>query len=652
MSYQFSTTTSLSDETYLESFIESISSTLPGELRRNLEHLRCLDDASVGLMERWRDMQDDCARGVEVALLGAFRRGGGDDGGGGDAAVGGEEEDDDDDDDARRGGGETTDGGIIGESPPPSSPSPPPPKRKRGRPPKRRLAEEDGTSSLDQNGPEKKIARIDVGEGDGDGDGDGDGGDPTTRKGEDADVTSEADGAASRGGGDGDATDVAVGESSSSPPSPPGPTTGDGDPPAVLPRRRGRPPKWKYQRRRTTDGGGGASPNEDGDRDGAPTSSYTSPREVGPPLSPSPSPSDRPPTRGMIECALRAGYPDLPSVRREIDGAHLELRRYADEKAKTARQLRSLIDMALGRLDRDLERFERELGIDPPVVSNVAVGGGGGGGGAGPNDSRGGGGGATVVGVGGIVAGGGGVGSTDVGHRASAHAVGGRAAGGAHGGSQNPASLSSSAAPTPMTMVSSASNAGVSGLRRSSSSVVSASASASAAALLPPPNNASTTSSALRQQQQQQQQPHHHPTFTNRGVVPPPPKAVRTDNLAAIQVSPDPTSDWILAKVLSHDKPTRMYTLKDEDLQSNQIYRIPESRVVPLRGTERNRWARGDAVYAVYPDTTSFYRAVVSTPPFNGFVMVQFANDEDADGVTHEKAVLMAHVMRVPPGAK
>ncbi len=134
--------------------------------------------------------------------------------------------------------------------------------------------------------------------------------------------------------------------------------------------------------------------------------------------------------------------------------------------------------------------------------------------------------------------------------------------------------------------------------------------------------------------------------------MPPPPKAVRTDNLAAIQASPDPTSDWILAKVLSQDKPTRIYTLKDEDLQSNQIYRIPESRVVPLRGTERNRWARGDAVYAVYPDTTSFYRAVVSTPPFNGFVMVQFANDEDADGVTHEKAVLMAHVMRVPPGAK
>lgn len=120
-----------------------------------------------------------------------------------------------------------------------------------------------------------------------------------------------------------------------------------------------------------------------------------------------------------------------------------------------------------------------------------------------------------------------------------------------------------------------------------------------------------------------------------------------------MQVVPNnPTSDWILAKVLSYDKSTKTYTLEDEDVQSDQIYRISERQVVPLKGTERNRWVRGDRVYAVYPDTTSFYPAAVSTPPFNGFVMVQFANDEDANGVTHEKAVLMAHVMRVPPGAK
>ena len=42
----------------------------------------------------------------------------------------------------------------------------------------------------------------------------------------------------------------------------------------------------------------------------------------------------------------------------------------------------------------------------------------------------------------------------------------------------------------------------------------------------------------------------------------------------------------------------------------------------------------------------------MSTPPFNGFVMVQFKDDWDVNGVTHEKAVLLAHVMKVPPGGK
>ena len=83
-----------------------------------------------------------------------------------------------------------------------------------------------------------------------------------------------------------------------------------------------------------------------------------------------------------------------------------------------------------------------------------------------------------------------------------------------------------------------------------------------------------------------------------RGIVPPPPKAVQSNNLAAIQVTPN-SPDWILAKILSHDKSAKMYTLKDEDVQSNQIYKISERQVVVLKGTERNKWVRGDVVYAV-----------------------------------------------------
>lgn len=167
---------------------------------------------------------------------------------------------------------------------------------------------------------------------------------------------------------------------------------------------------------------------------------------------------------------------------------------------------------------------------------------------------------------------------------------------------------------------------------------------------------ASTSNNSLRHsaiQPPHAPAPMHHqgPYPSMRGTVPPPPIAVQSANLAAIKVD-NSSPDWILAKILSYDKSKRLYTLSDEDLQSNQVYTIPERQVVPLKGTEKNKWARGDVVYAVYPDTTSFYHATVSTPPYNGFVMVHFKDDWDVNGVTHEKAVLMQHVMKVPPGCK
>lgn len=43
----------------------------------------------------------------------------------------------------------------------------------------------------------------------------------------------------------------------------------------------------------------------------------------------------------------------------------------------------------------------------------------------------------------------------------------------------------------------------------------------------------------------------------------------KPDDLAAIQVTPG-SPDWILAKVMSHDAATGMYTLSDEDTESNK----------------------------------------------------------------------------------
>lgn len=131
------------------------------------------------------------------------------------------------------------------------------------------------------------------------------------------------------------------------------------------------------------------------------------------------------------------------------------------------------------------------------------------------------------------------------------------------------------------------------------------------------------------------------------------PGTAKPNDLAAIQVQPN-VPDWILAKVISYDPETGMYRLSDEDVESNKIFHLPESQVVVLNGIDK--LSRGDIVYAVYPDTTSFYQATVVAPPKRvsgggSFVMANFVDDADENGITHDKAVLLKHVMRVPYGA-
>jgi hypothetical protein len=126
----------------------------------------------------------------------------------------------------------------------------------------------------------------------------------------------------------------------------------------------------------------------------------------------------------------------------------------------------------------------------------------------------------------------------------------------------------------------------------------------------------------------------------------------KPNDLAACQISPG--SEWILAKVLHHDPTTGVYKLADEDVESNKIFHLPESQVV-LCGVEK--LSRGDSIYAVYPDTTSFYQANVALAPrkqgttAGAFVMVNFVDDSDEFGVTHDKAVSIQHVINPPYGA-
>jgi hypothetical protein len=149
--------------------------------------------------------------------------------------------------------------------------------------------------------------------------------------------------------------------------------------------------------------------------------------------------------------------------------------------------------------------------------------------------------------------------------------------------------------------------------------------------------------------------------------------------LAACQATPG--SEWILAKVIQYETSAGMYKLSDEDVESNKstyffavwcnrelitagaitnssgvsfslvVFHLPESQVIVLG--EVDKLARGDVVYAVYPDTTSFYQATVVQLPrkASGFVMLNFVDDSDEFGVTHDKAVPMKYVMMPPYGA-
>lgn len=123
----------------------------------------------------------------------------------------------------------------------------------------------------------------------------------------------------------------------------------------------------------------------------------------------------------------------------------------------------------------------------------------------------------------------------------------------------------------------------------------------------------------------------------------------KPNDLAAIQAPG--TSDWILAKVISYDPATRMYNLSDEDIESSKVFNLPESEVIVLGSLKNLR--TGEVVYAVYPDTTSFYKGTVSQAPRKAagggsIVMISFMDDHDEHGITHDKAVQMKHVMLSP----
>mmetsp|Transcript_16089 Transcript_16089/g.32820 ORF Transcript_16089/g.32820 Transcript_16089/m.32820 type:complete len:280 (+) Transcript_16089:316-1155(+) len=117
----------------------------------------------------------------------------------------------------------------------------------------------------------------------------------------------------------------------------------------------------------------------------------------------------------------------------------------------------------------------------------------------------------------------------------------------------------------------------------------------------------------------------------------------------AISLTED-NEEWILGKVVSHSPETGTYKIADEDPDTAtqpKVYTLPDSQVIRLGSLPPLK--KGELVYAVYPDTTAFYRAnVVSQRRVVGgsVVNVCFRDDADEMGITHEKPVLGKHIFR------
>lgn len=109
------------------------------------------------------------------------------------------------------------------------------------------------------------------------------------------------------------------------------------------------------------------------------------------------------------------------------------------------------------------------------------------------------------------------------------------------------------------------------------------------------------------------------------------------EQVAAKILRTNENGSWILANTLDFDAATRSYELQDED-DTNRVLHLGFQDVKRLEDTAAHL-RRGDDVLAVFPETTSFYRAVVAKnprPPQHGNsfweVIVRFEDDEDETG--------------------
>lgn len=130
------------------------------------------------------------------------------------------------------------------------------------------------------------------------------------------------------------------------------------------------------------------------------------------------------------------------------------------------------------------------------------------------------------------------------------------------------------------------------------------------------------------------------------------------EQVAAKVTRTDENGSWILASVQRFYSDTETYDVQDED-DTTKLIRLPWNHVMRLSTGAEGCFHKGARVMAIFPETTSFYRAVVSkqpvwklapgsTTPMIQELILKFEDDEDETGRTPHRRVPSRYVIPLP----
>jgi hypothetical protein len=129
------------------------------------------------------------------------------------------------------------------------------------------------------------------------------------------------------------------------------------------------------------------------------------------------------------------------------------------------------------------------------------------------------------------------------------------------------------------------------------------------------------------------------------------------EQVAAKVTRSDENGSWILASVQRFYADTETYDVQDED-DTSKLIRLPWSHVMRLSTGAEGCFHKSTDCMAIFPETTSFYRAKVSKAPVwkidrSGIpmvkeIIVKFEDDEDAQNRTPHRRVPSRYVIPIP----